>query len=63
MGQTLLKTPIHTVTVAPEDLARILCGDELQLGSIPPGQYILEVTVTDQIAKTSASQQTRITVE
>lgn len=63
LGQTVLKTPISTVKIDPGDLTRIFCGGELQLGSIPPGQYTLEVIVTDQIARTSASQQTRITVE
>jgi hypothetical protein len=63
MGQPVRTTPVRTVSVAPDDLARILCRGELQLNSIAPGQYILEVTVTDEIAKTSASQQTRITVE
>ena len=62
-GQPVLTTPVRTVKIEPGDLARIFCGGELQLGSIPPGQYILEVTVADQIAKTSASQQTRILVE
>jgi hypothetical protein len=63
MGQPVQTTPVRTVTVAPDDLARILCGGELQLNALPSGQYILEVTVTDVTAKTSASQQTRITVE
>jgi VWFA-related protein len=63
MGQTVLTTPIRTVKIEPGDLARIFCGGEIQLGSIPSGSYVLEVTVTDQIAKASASQQTRIMVE
>ena len=63
MGQTVLTTPIRTVKIEPADLARIFCGGEIQLGSLPPGPYILEVTVTDQIAKASVSQQTRIMVE
>lgn len=63
MGQAVLTTPMRTVRPAPDDLARIFCGGEVELNSLPSGKYILEVTVTDQIAKTSASQQTRITVE
>jgi len=59
----VLTTPIRGVKIEPADLARIFCGGEIQLGSIPPGQYILEVTVSDQIAQTTASQQTRILVE
>jgi VWFA-related protein len=63
LGQPVLTTPVRPVKIEPADLARIFCGGEIQLGTIPPGQYILEVTVTDQIAKTSAAQQTRFTVE
>jgi VWFA-related protein len=63
LGQPVLTTPVWPVKIEPADLARIFCGGEIQLGTIPPGQYILEVTVTDQFAKTSAAQQTRFTVE
>jgi len=63
LGQPVLTTPVWPVKIGPADLTRIFCGGEIQLGSIPQGQYILEVTVTDQIAKTSAAQQTRFTVE
>jgi VWFA-related protein len=62
-GQVVKSTRMQRVTVEPRDATRIPFGGEIVLDSIPAGQYILEITVEDQIAKTSASQHTRITVE
>ena len=62
-GQTVRSTPMKNVQVASQDFLRIPFGGEITLDSIPSGQYILEITVDDQIAKTSISQQTKITVE
>ena len=62
-GQIVKSTRMQRVTVDPRDAARIPFGGEIVLDSIPSGQYILEITVEDQFAKTSASQHTRITVE
>ena len=61
-GQTVRTTPMKNVPVS-QDFLRIPFGGEITLDSIPSGQYILEITVDDQIAKTSVSQQTKITVE
>jgi VWFA-related protein len=62
-GQIVKTTPMASVPVAPQDVVRIPFGGEITLDSMTPGQYVLEITVDDQIAKTSVSQQTRITVE
>ena len=62
-GQVVKTTPMKSVPVASQDFLRIPFGGEITLDSIPPGQYILEITVDDQIAKTSFSQQTKIMVE
>jgi VWFA-related protein len=62
-GQIVKSTRMQRVTVEPRDVARIPFGGEIVLDSISSGQYLLEVTVEDQFAKTSASQHTRITVE
>jgi VWFA-related protein len=62
-GQIVKSLPIKSVPVETRDLLRIPFGDEMSLDSVPAGQYILEITVDDQIAKTSASQQTKITIE
>ena len=45
------------------DLARIPYAAEVALESLPSGHYILQVTVVDRVAKTSASQQSRFEVE
>jgi hypothetical protein len=42
---------------------RIPFGGEIALDSIPSGAYILEIVVDDQIAKTTVSQRTKITVD
>ena len=62
-GQIVKTTPMKSVPVASQDFLRIPFGGEITLDSIPSGQYILEITVDDQIAKTSVSQQTKIMVE
>jgi hypothetical protein len=62
-GQVVKSTRMQRVTVDPRDAARIPFGGEIVLDSIASGQYILEISVEDQFAKTSASQRTRITVE
>ena len=62
-GQVVKSTPMKSVPVESQDFLRIPFGGEITLDSIPSGQYILEITVDDQIAKTIVSQQTKITVE
>jgi hypothetical protein len=62
-GQVVKSTPMKSVPVESQDFVRIPFGGEISLDSIPSGQYILEITVDDQIARTIVSQQTKITVE
>ena len=62
-GQVIRTMPLQRVPPESQDLARILFAGEISLDSVPPGQYVLEVNVEDQIASTSASQHTKITVE
>ena len=45
------------------DLARIPYAAEISLGGLPAGQYVLQVTVVDRIAKRSASQQTHFEIQ
>jgi VWFA-related protein len=45
------------------DLARIPYAAEISLGGLRAGQYILQVTVVDRIAKRSASQQTHFEIQ
>jgi len=62
-GQVVKSTPMQRVTFGSQNFVRIPFGGEIALDSIPTGQYILEITVDDQIARTIVSQTTRITVE
>ncbi|HKB64279.1 MAG TPA: VWA domain-containing protein [Pyrinomonadaceae bacterium] len=62
-GQVLQTMPMRSVTLETQDSARLAFGGEIPLDSVPSGQYVIEIVATDQIAKTSASQRARITVE
>jgi VWFA-related protein len=62
-GQVIRTMPLQRVPADSQDLARIPFAGEIALDSVPSGQYVLEVNVEDQIARTSASQHTKITVE
>jgi len=62
-GQSVVSTRWQKVSVASQDPARIVCNGDILLNSVPPGRYTLELTVTDDLNRTSVSQQTRITVE
>jgi VWFA-related protein len=63
MGQPVRTTKWQKVSGASQDLVRIVCNGDIPLSSIPAGRYTLELTVTDELSKTSASRQTKITVE
>lgn len=45
------------------DLNRIPYSAEVSLSGLPAGQYLLQVTVVDRVAKKSASQQTHFEIE
>jgi hypothetical protein len=62
-GRVVETGPQHKVEPGSQDLVRIPCGGELYLNSLPAGDYVLEVTVTDATTQTSTSQRTRITVD
>lgn len=56
-GQTVVQTPPSPVTIeGVTDLARIPVVGEFPLASFPPGQYELNLVVTDQPSSKSASQ-------
>lgn len=45
------------------DLNRLPYAAEISLGGLPAGQYVLQVTVVDRVAKRSASQQTHFEIQ
>lgn len=62
-NQAVLKTPWSKLSATAQDAARIPYGGEIPLGALPAGQYILQVTIKDQLAGTTATQQTKIVIE
>jgi hypothetical protein len=63
MGQAVINTQVQKVSVASQDEARLVCNGDILLNTVPPGRYTLELMVTDEVNKTSVTQQTRISVE
>lgn len=59
----LVTTPEFKVKVDSEDPDRIPYGAEVSLKKLEPGKYVLHVIVIDRLAKASAKQETRFTVE
>jgi VWFA-related protein len=62
-GRVVQAGPVSKLELGSQDLARIPCGGEISLDSLPAGDYVLEVVVTDAATQTSTSQRTRSTVE
>lgn len=63
-GQQVVKTPARKLnTTGMTDLQRIPYGGQFSLAGLPPGRYELNVTITDQLAKASASQHVSFQVE
>jgi VWFA-related protein len=57
-GRPVVASPVRKlVTDANSDLARIPYGADIALRTMAAGRYLLQVTIQDRIAKTSASQQ------
>jgi hypothetical protein len=63
-NEPVVTDPLHKVSVEGiADLSRVPYGAELTLDSLRPGRYVLQVTVIDRIAKTSATQRFPFEVE
>ncbi len=58
----ITKPSIKIDTAGQPDLTRIAYGEELSLSDLPRGRYLLQISVIDRIAKTSAQQQARFIV-
>jgi VWFA-related protein len=62
-GQPVAATPLkHVALDGAGDSQRIPYAAELPLDDFPPGQYVLQFTAIDRIAKRSASQRVRFEV-
>ncbi len=63
-GQSIVNTPARKIgTPQGTDLARVPYGADIALNNLPAGRYVLQVTVNDRAAKTSATQQTTFDIE
>jgi VWFA-related protein len=55
-GQAVVTSPSLKVAADPKDLERILYGADVALQTLPAGRYFLEVTISDRVANTTATQ-------
>jgi len=63
-GRPIVNTPARKIgTPQGTDLARVPYGADIALNNLPAGRYVLQVTVNDRAAKTSATQQTTFDIE
>lgn len=63
-SQPVITAPLKKVLIEDvPDLNRIPYAAETSLSGLPAGQYLLQVTVVDRVAKRSASQQTRFEIQ
>jgi VWFA-related protein len=62
-GQRLISNAVARVEAAKRDPDRIPFASELDLRQLPPGAYVLEVTIEDLTSAKSVSQQTTFYVQ
>lgn len=61
--QPVTTTPLKKISVdGLPDLTRIPYAAEVSLRGLPAGRYLLQVTIVDRVAKTSASEQCRFEI-
>jgi VWFA-related protein len=56
-GRTVFDGPVRKIINGGDDAERIAFGDQVALQSLAPGRYELSVTVKDDLAGTTATQQ------
>jgi VWFA-related protein len=61
--QPVVTTPLRKIESEAQDFARLAYAAEIPLQTMTAGQYILQVTAIDRIAKTSTSQRVRFEVQ
>ena len=63
-NEPVITDPLHKLNISGSpDLARIPYAAEISLETLTPGLYVLQLTVIDRIAKTSASQRIKFEVD
>jgi len=62
--QPVVTTPLKKIpTEDIADVSRVPYAAEIPLAGLPPGRYLMQVTIIDRISKQSASQQVRFEIE
>lgn len=62
-NRTVLTIPYRKMAAAAEDLERLPYAADVSLAGLPYGRYVLQVSVVDRVANTTASQDTRFEIE
>jgi VWFA-related protein len=62
-NQPVITTPLKKMSTDDIDLDRVPYAADLPLADLPPGQYLIRITIIDRVAKASASQQARFDIE
>ncbi|HKQ51688.1 MAG TPA: VWA domain-containing protein [Pyrinomonadaceae bacterium] len=63
-GQSIVNTPARKIgTPQGTDPARVPYGADIALNNLPAGRYLLQVTISDRAARTSATEQTTFDIE
>jgi len=52
----VMTSPMVQVSAEGQDASRLPYAAEIPLAALPTGQYVLQVTVVDRVAKTSVTQ-------
>jgi VWFA-related protein len=61
--QPVVTMPLRKLSTEAQDLTRLAYAAEIPLQEMSAGQYVLQVTAIDRIAKTSTSQKVRFEVQ
>jgi VWFA-related protein len=62
-GQPVLTLPPRQLSTESQDLTHLAYAAEIPLQELKPGQYVLQVTAIDRLAKTTAAQKVRFEVK
>jgi hypothetical protein len=62
-NQPVITTLLKKIATEGADLDRLPYAADLSLADLPTGHYVLQVTAVDRVSKTTASQQSRFSIQ
>ena len=62
-NQPVITTALKKIGTDGADLNQLPYAADLSLADLPAGNYVLQVTAVDRVSKTSASQQSRFSIQ